>query len=197
MIREKWRCLSSIERSSSVTVAADESFRPINIDAMDLLAYFLMLARYNRIANETLFENVSSLEPAEYFKQRSGSFGSIHGLLNHLMLGDQIWMERFQGGGHDTPKLNTALFDDFYAVKPARVELDARIERFFASLTDEFLQRSFPYINNKGIAYLEAAPVAVGHFFNHQTHHRGQVHVMLSQTSVPPPSLDLHRIINP
>ena len=54
-------------------------------------------------------------------------------------------------------------------MKPARVELDARIERFFASLTDEFLQRSFPYINNKGIAYVEAAPVAVGHFFNHQT----------------------------
>jgi uncharacterized damage-inducible protein DinB len=164
---------------------------------MDVLAYFRMLARYNRIANETIFENVSSLEHAEYFKQRPGSFGSIHGLLNHLMLGDQIWMERFQGSGHDTPKLNTALFDHFSALKPARVELDARIERFFMSLTDEFLQRSFPYINNKGIAYVETAPVAVGHFFNHQTHHRGQVHVMLSQTSVPPPPLDLHRIMNP
>lgn len=170
---------------------------PTNIDAMDLLAYFRMLARYNRIANETLFENVSSLEPAEYFKQRPGSFGSIHGLLNHLMLGDQIWMERFQGGGCDTPELNTALFADFSALKPARAELDSSIEQFFRGITDEFLQRSFPYINNRGIAYVESAPVAVGHFFNHQTHHRGQVHLMLSQTSVPPPSLDLHRIISP
>jgi uncharacterized damage-inducible protein DinB len=164
---------------------------------MDLLAYFRMLARYNRIANETLFENLSSLEPPEYFKERPGSFGSIHGLLNHLMLGDQIWMERFQGSGCDTPKLNTVLFDDFSALKPARAKLDGRIEQFFRGVTDEFLQRSFPYINSRGIAYLESAPVAVGHFFNHQTHHRGQVHVMLSQTSVPPPSLDLHRIINP
>ena len=83
---------------------------------MDLLAYFRMLARYNRTANETLFENVSSLELAEYFKERPGSFGSIHGLLNHLMVGDQIWMERFQGGGCDTPKLNTVLFDDFSVI---------------------------------------------------------------------------------
>ena len=83
---------------------------------MDLLAYFRMLARYNRIANETLFENVSSLEPAEYFRQRPGSFGSIHGLLNHLMLGDQIWMERFKGGGCDTPKLDTVLFEHFSAL---------------------------------------------------------------------------------
>jgi len=44
---------------------------------------------------------------------------------------------------------------------------------------------------------VETAHVACSHLFNHQTHHRGQVHVMMSQTSVAPPSLDLHRIINP
>jgi len=61
----------------------------------------------------------------------------------------------------------------------------------------DFLQRQLPYTNNQGKDYLETTPVAVLHFFNHQTHHRGQVHVMISQTDIKPPSLDMHRILNP
>ncbi len=64
-------------------------------------------------------------------------------------------------------------------------------------LDSSFLGRSFPYTNNRGRDYVGRAPVAISHLFNHQTHHRAQVHVMLSQTPVAPPSLDLHRIINP
>jgi uncharacterized damage-inducible protein DinB len=164
---------------------------------MQLIDHFGILARYKRVANQRLFEAVARLDPAEYYKPRAGSFGSIHGLLNHILLGDRIWMARFEGGGHETPALNTVLFDDFPTLAPARSDLDARIKAFFASLGPDFLQRSFAYVNNKGFEYVESAPVAAAHFFNHQTHHRGQVHVMLSQTDVPPPSLDLHRIINP
>jgi uncharacterized damage-inducible protein DinB len=156
-----------------------------------------MLARYNRVANERLFEACFRLDTGEYRKQRKGSFGSIHALLNHILLGDRIWMARFQGDGRDTPPLNTVLEEDFAALRLARVQQDARIEAFFDRLPDGFLAKSFPYVNNQGRNYVEQAAVAVGHFFNHQTHHRGQVHVMLSQTPVPPPSLDLHRIINP
>jgi uncharacterized damage-inducible protein DinB len=64
---------------------------------MDPQAIFWTLARYNRIANQRIFECCSRLEPAEYRKQRQGSFGSIHGLLNHILLGDRIWMARFGG----------------------------------------------------------------------------------------------------
>ncbi|MGH9629987.1 MAG: DinB family protein [Bryobacteraceae bacterium] len=53
------------------------------------------------------------------------------------------------------------------------------------------------YVNSQGKRYSEAAPVAVGHFFNHQTHHRGQLHGLLTQAAVQPPRLDLHRILNP
>ncbi len=156
-----------------------------------------MLARYNRIANERLFDACSRLTDDEYRKQRDGSFGSIHALLNHILLGDQIWMARFEGSGRATPPLNTVLFENFSDLRSARVAQDARIEEFFGSGVASLLARSFRYINNQGREYTEEAPVAFSHFFNHQTHHRGQVHVMLSQTSVPPPSLDLHRIINP
>jgi uncharacterized damage-inducible protein DinB len=62
---------------------------------MDLLSHFQMLARYNTIANERVFAKCAELDDAEYRKRRQGSLGSIHGLLNHLLLGDRIWMARF------------------------------------------------------------------------------------------------------
>ena len=164
---------------------------------MNPLAHFQMLARYNRIANERLYERCAQLDPVEYRKQRQGSFGSIHALLNHILLGDRIWMSRLQGGGLTTPVLNTVLFEEFSDLFSARKDFDLQIEAFFQNAGGELLSRSITYTNSKGQEYREEVPVAVIHMFNHQTHHRGQVHVMLSQTAVPPPSLDLHRIINP
>ena len=164
---------------------------------MDLLTHFRMLARYNRIANETLFECCARLDSAEYYKLRQGSFGSIHGLLNHILLGDRIWMSRFEGEGRSTPRLDTVLFENFDELRTARIGEDARIERFFERADSDFLKTPLHYINSRGKAYTDLPPVAVSHLFNHQTHHRGQVHVMLSQTMVTPPSLDLHRIMNP
>jgi uncharacterized damage-inducible protein DinB len=164
---------------------------------MDLLRHFQMLARYNTIANERLYAKCAELDITEYRRLRKGAFGSIHALLNHILLGDQLWMARFEGDGHATPALYTVLFDDFSDLRAARIDEDNLIESFFERLEIGFLDRSFAYTNNHGHDYLEKAPVAVSHFFNHQTHHRGQVHVMLSQTAVTPPSLELHRIINP
>lgn len=158
---------------------------------------FQMLALYNRIANERLFAKCVQLDDAELRKQRAGSFGSIHGLLNHILLGDRRWMGLFEHGERVTPPLNQILYDDFSDLRSARVREDARIELYFAGLDAAFWDRSFAYINNQGNHYVETAHVACSHLFNHQTHHRGQVHVMLAQTAVAPPSLDLHRIINP
>jgi uncharacterized damage-inducible protein DinB len=162
-----------------------------------LIETFRMLARYNRIANQRLYGACAGLDPAEYRRERAGSFGSIHGLLNHLLVGDRVWMARFAGGGSVTPALNAILFEDFSELRNARTVQDAEIESFFATVDDAFLERTIPYINNQGRAYVESVPVAVLHFFNHQTHHRGQVHVMVSQTGVKAPSLDMHRILNP
>jgi uncharacterized damage-inducible protein DinB len=164
---------------------------------MDLATHFQMLARYNRIANERLFANCAELDDAEYRKRRAGSFGSIHGLLNHILLGDRRWMGLFEGGERATPPLNQILYDDFSGLRSARVREDARIESFCAGRDAAFWMRSFAYTNSQGKDYVETAHVACSHLFNHQTHHRGQVHVMLSQTPVAPPSLDLHRIVNP
>jgi uncharacterized damage-inducible protein DinB len=162
-----------------------------------MLDAFRIFARYNRIANERLYEQLTKLDVAEYRRERRGSFGSIHALLNHTMVGDRVWMSRFMGGGKTTPPLNTILFETFDEINSARAVEDAGIEAFFQKIDDHFLTRKLAYTNSRGIDCVDAAAPAVLHFFNHQTHHRGQVHVMLSQTEVSPPALDMHRILNP
>jgi len=164
---------------------------------MNFLDHFCLLARYNRIANERLYEKCAELSDAEYRAQRRGSFGSIHALLNHILLGDRIWMSRFTGEGQNTPWLATILYDDFAELRSIRSREDADIEDFFGNADDHFLEKTLSYTNSKGTHYTDPMLNAVLHMFNHQTHHRGQVHVMLSQTEIQPPSLDMHRLLNP
>jgi uncharacterized damage-inducible protein DinB len=161
-----------------------------------MLDAFRIFARYNRVANERLYEQVGKLDIAEYRRERRGSFGSIHALLNHILVGDRIWMSRFAGGGKTTPPLNTILFETFAEINAARTEEDASIVAFFEKVDDGFLTRQLAYTNSFGKDCVVEAGPAVLHFFNHQTHHRGQVHVMLSQTEVSPPALDMHRLLN-
>src|ERR1700753_2982599 len=97
-----------------------------------MLDAFRIFARYNRVANERLYEQIGKLDVAEYRRERRGSFGSIHALLNHTMVGDRIWMSRFAGGGKTTPPLNTILFETFAELSAARSEEDDGIESFFA-----------------------------------------------------------------
>src|SRR5580700_2214442 len=121
---------------------------------MDLATHFQMLARYNRIANERLFAGCAGLDDAEYRKRRAGSFGSIHGLLNHILLGDRRWMGLFESGERTTPPLSRILYDDFPGLRTAREREDARIESFFAGLNAAFWSRSFAYTNNQGKDYV-------------------------------------------
>jgi uncharacterized damage-inducible protein DinB len=178
-------------------VAAIDHRKTILLVFVNTTDLFRMLAQYNRVANQRLYESCAQLPKAEYRLQRHGSFNSIHNLLNHMLLGDRIWMSRFRGDGHTAPPLNAILFETFGELRSARVEEDESIQSFFENVGDGFLKSSLAYTNNQGRNYVETAPVAALHFFNHQTHHRGQVHVMISQTPVDPPSLDLHRILNP
>ncbi len=165
--------------------------------AMSLLAHFRTLARYNKIANERLYEVCAQLPAVDLRAGRQVSFGSIHGLLNHILLGDRIWLARFEGGGEVTPALNSILYEEFDQLRAARIRQDDLIKAFFDNAGYDLLARSISYVNNQGRHYTERTEVAIAHFFNHQTHHRGQIHALLSQSGGRPPSLDLHRIMNP
>jgi uncharacterized damage-inducible protein DinB len=166
--------------------------------AASLIAHFQMLARYNTIANERLYETCSRLDEEEYRRERAASFRSVHRTLNHILLGDRIWMARFTETGHaTTPPLGGELYPNFAALRAARVAEDARIEAFLADAAAEFLAKEVRYVNSAGEHHADPAGLLMAHLFNHQTHHRGQVHVMLSQTTVQPPALDMHRVIRP
>lgn len=155
------------------------------------------LARYNRRANERLYASCAELSDAARKQTRPAFFQSIHGTLNHIMVGDRIWLARFEGRDVPSTGLDAILYDDFEALRAARAEEDVRIEDFAANITDAFLAGTIRYENNEGRLFDDPVDMLVSHFFNHQTHHRGQVHDMLCQTDVTPPVLDLHRVLKP
>ena len=162
-----------------------------------LIPHFQTLARYNTIVNQRLYDACSALTDTEYRKERFGSFGSIHRTLNHILLGDRVWMDRFEGAGMTTPPLDMILYEEFPVLLDARQSEDARIEQFMEALTDDFFGREIRYVNSKGVEFSDPAALVVPHMFNHQTHHRAQVHTLLSHAGVKPPSLDMHRAIRP
>ncbi len=162
-----------------------------------LVRNFRMLASYNALANRRLYEACARLSDAERKKRRLAFFGSIHGTLNHIMVGDRIWLGRFSGEEVPSTNLDAILYEEFEELWEAREVEDARIEAFAAGIDEELLNGTIRYVNNEGRTLEDPVDLLVMHFFNHQTHHRGQVHDMLTQTEVPPPVLDLHRVLRP
>lgn len=162
-----------------------------------LIFHFQMWAQYNMLANQKLYAACAELSDADRKQIRPAFFNSIHGTLNHIMVGDLIWLNRFEGKEVPSTGLNAVLYEDFASLWKARVADDRRIEVFAATLTADSLDKTIRYRNNQGNIHNDPIVLLITHFFNHQTHHRGQIHNMLSQTSIAPPSLDMHRVIRP
>lgn len=153
---------------------------------------FDMLAGYNAWANERVYAAAAALSDADYRADHGAFFGSIHGTLNHLLVGDRIWMHRFTGEGPSPTKLDAILHEDFEGLRAARVAEDARIIAYVASLTPSDLDRTIRYRTISNPADIEQQlSLALLHVFNHQTHHRGQVHCLLTRITKEAPSLDL------
>lgn len=162
-----------------------------------LIQHFQMLARYNTLANRRIYESCSQLTDAERKRTRPAFFKSIHGTLNHIMVGDRIWLTRFEGGEIQSTGLDAIIYEDFDELREARIAEDERIEAFTSGLGEQFLASTITYRNNAGNIHTDPANLLVAHLFNHQTHHRGQIHDMLTQTELAPPVLDMHRVLRP
>jgi uncharacterized damage-inducible protein DinB len=155
-------------------------------------AHFRRMAVYNRWANERIYEAAGKLSPAELVAARSGFFPSLMKTLNHILVGDTIWMGRMDGtGSPGVTKLDQTLHTDFAALKAARAAMDARIVAFVDGLTPPRLNEDLVYRTTTGEPMTTQMAQVLAHVFNHQTHHRGQAHAMLSSTEVAPPPLDL------
>ncbi len=153
-------------------------------------AYFNLLARYNAWANERLYAACAALAESELKAKRRAFFGSIHATLNHILVGDRLWMSRLAGGTLVLP-LNKILYEKFAPLRAARRAQDALLLGLVDGIAASRLDEPLHYRNTKGEDFATPHRLVLGHLFNHQTHHRGQVHDMLSQTAVAPPELDL------
>jgi uncharacterized damage-inducible protein DinB len=154
-------------------------------------SYFATLAAYNAWANRCLFDACEKLNAAEYMQERACSFGSLHATLNHILVADRLWMARIEGQVPPNLKYDQILYGDLIGLKVARVAEDEHIRIVVAGITEQRLDQRVEYRNSQGDRFDAPLRLVLGHFFNHQTHHRGQVHDLLSQTKVQPPALDL------
>ena len=154
--------------------------------------YVVMLAAYNAWANTRVYEAAAALPDADYRADRGAFFKSVHGTLNHLLVVDRIWMRRFTGEGEAPTRLDAILFEALSDLRAARIREDERIAAYVDRLSDTDLAGRIRFRTIVSPADVEQALTpALMHFFNHQTHHRGQVHTLLTGLGADAPSLDL------
>lgn len=159
--------------------------------------HFRTFARYNVWANARIYAACAKLSAEEYLKSRPSFFASIHLTLNHILVGDRLWMGRFTGNRPIGIKsLDQEIYSDLSGLTVARQAEDAKISAYIESLDEADYDNIVFYTTMAGRQHHDPLSRLLAHFFNHQTHHRGQVHDQLTQTALfarpaEPPELDL------
>ena len=156
------------------------------------MEHYRMFAAYNAWANRLVYDTAAELTEKELNRDTGAFFGSLFGTMSHVVTADRIWLNRFTGEGPLPASLDERPCTTLQDLREIREEEDQRIIAFAETLTLEKLQ-----------SILENTPVtipaknsqtlgpAVAHFFNHQTHHRGQMHMALTALGKPSLALDL------
>lgn len=140
------------------------------------------MASYNRWMNQKIYTVCAELSDNERKKDCGAFFKSIHGTLNHILLADKIWLGRFLGKPIRVSGLDQELHEEFEKLCEDRCATDNTIIEWASTLTDATLAGNLEYrnVSNPTPRKYEMW-LAVAHFFNHQTHHRGQITTLLSQ----------------
>ncbi len=154
--------------------------------------HFRMFAAYNAWANQRLYDAAGEIAEEQYNRNVGVFFGSLNGTLNHILVADRIWMHRFTGEGEHPTVLSQTLHADFASLLQSREAEDRRIIAWVESLDEGKLASTISYTTITGpMQVTQRLAPALAHFFNHQTHHRGQAHSALSILGHAPPPLDL------
>lgn len=168
------------------------------------IANYRLLAQYNRWLNLRLYGACEQLSDEERKQDRGAFFGSIHRTLTHLVLADKMWLQRFTRQDVAFGALPEALlampagsdytsdaYPEWSSLRQIRDTVDAAVEAWLVEMPPEFLLRAMRYANTEGVQRKHPAWQGLTHFFNHQTHHRGQVTTLLTQAGVDPGVTDL------
>jgi uncharacterized damage-inducible protein DinB len=169
-------------------------------DCLVAPAYVRTMAAYNAEMNRRLYAAAARISDAKRREPRGAFWGSLHGTLCHLLWGDRIWMSRFD----DWPKPGVAQKDSaglvagFDELCWLRVEADEKISDWAGRVTDDWLSADQVWFSGSAQKELrKPRSFLVAHFFNHQTHHRGQAHALITACGEPTGDTDLFLVVAP
>jgi uncharacterized damage-inducible protein DinB len=161
-------------------------------------AFVQIMATYNAEMNRRVYAAASRLGDADRRQERGAFWGSIHATLSHLLWADQTWLARFEGrvvpasSLRDSPRFATT-FDDLHQQRAAT---DAAIGAWAAGLTQAWLNEDLTWFSAAAQRELrKPRALLVSHFFNHQTHHRGQAHALITAAGESTGDTDLFLIV--
>ncbi|MEM6440759.1 MAG: DinB family protein [Pseudomonadota bacterium] len=155
-------------------------------------AHFTMFARYNAWANVTLYDAAAELPQEAYERDEGAFFGSLQRTLNHILVADVLWMARFRSWPQPKIPLDGMMHEPLAELRAAREAQDADILQWVDGLSQADLDAQITYTTITGPKTMtQVLAPAMSHFFNHQTHHRGQAHMILTRLTGDAPPLDL------
>ena len=151
-----------------------------------------LMARFNQWVNGHIYDSVATLSDADYRRDRKAFFGSIHRTLNHLLVVDRLWTGRIRGIDPGITSLTEILFDEFEPLRAARGREDEGLIELVDGIDEDRIASTIVYTSMLGDGEQQTR---LDHIlitlYNHQTHHRGQVHAMLTQAGVTPTDIDV------
>ncbi|HJU20281.1 MAG TPA: DinB family protein [Stellaceae bacterium] len=161
-------------------------------------SYIRTMAAYNAEMNRRLYAAAGRLSDAERRASRGAFWGSIHGTLCHILWGDGMWMSRFDNWPKPAVaiKQSAQMIEDFSELAAARERADADIARWAEAVDDAWLAEDLVWFSGAANREMRARkPLLVTHFFNHQTHHRGQAHALITAAGQQTGDTDLFLLI--
>ena len=158
---------------------------------MTTIINFQLLANFNTWANTKIFSSCKKLDDTEYKKDRKAFFSSIHGTLNHLLVVDGAYISRIEGKNHDLKSLDQILYENLFQLEEVRIKEDKRLVDLVNNLSKESINKEITYKGFETGNQTYTINLVLITLFNHQTHHRGQIHNMLSQAGIKPPQIDI------
>lgn len=155
--------------------------------------YVTSFANYNQWQNINTIETAEELTNEQRQKDVGAFFGSIQGTLSHLLWADSIWLDRLTHTPYKASPLDDSgsAWTDWEEYKIARKAMDQKFIRWAETVTDNWLNETLTYTTTRGKEVTKPIDLLVTHIFNHQTHHRGQVHCLLTQFGVDTKDTDI------
>ena len=158
---------------------------------MTQIVNFQLLANFNKWTNEKIITSCKKLTETEYKKDRGAFFSSIHGTLNHLLVVDRAYIFHIAEKDHGLKSLHQILYENLFQLEEARIKEDNRLVDLVNNLTEESIHKKITYNGFETGKTTYTINTILITLFNHQTHHRGQIHNMLSQAGIKPPQIDI------